>query len=63
MPAPSPISMRNSCRTIPKKRSILPLPCGRPGALWVILMPSRAAARFSAASTNAEPLSEAHRFT
>jgi hypothetical protein len=30
--------------------------------LWVIFMPSRAAARFSAASTKADPLSEAHRF-
>ena len=40
----------------------LPPALGRPGALWVILMPSRAAARVSAASTKADPLSEAHRF-
>ena len=31
MPAPSPISTRNSCRTIPKKRSILPRPSGPAG--------------------------------
>jgi len=54
---PSPISTRNSCRTRPKNLSIFPRPWGRPGALWVILMPSLAAARFSAASTKALPLS------
>ena len=57
MPDPSPISTRNSSRTSRKNLSIFPRPCGRPGALWVILIPSRAAARFSAASTKAEPLS------
>ena len=57
MDEPSPISTRNSCRTTPKNLSIFPRPFGAAGALWVILMPSRAAARFSAASTKADPLS------
>ena len=40
----------------PENLSISPLPCGG-RARWVILMPSLAAARFSAASTKADPLS------
>ena len=57
LPSPAAISTVNSPFTVLKNRSILPLPCGLPGAEWTSLMPSRAHARISHESTKALPLS------
>ena len=51
------ISTVNSLFTVRKKRSILPLPWGRPGVECTSLMPSFAQARSNHESTKALPLS------
>ena len=54
---PPVTSTRNCCWMVSNTLSILPRPIGRPGWLWVSLMPSTAQVRASEASAKQEPLS------